>query len=187
MDYHLPALTRYLAETGVASPRAASGVTDRGDQRDAKQASELTRMLSDQLLATNPPTRLPKALEAYYVGPAARGYQPIDLDAQYIVPFNKSPPRSPVSATTNPESNSDHIVRPVGLSNSPLALGPPLHSSLQSGQVASLITAAASTAPLDWSFLFGSPPPASPQQQPGARSSELPASVATYIRPMKVG
>ncbi|GIL53681.1 hypothetical protein Vafri_9316, partial [Volvox africanus] len=187
MEFHLPALTRYLAETGVASPRAASGLTDRGGQRDATQTSELTRMLSDQLLVTNPPTRLPKALEAYYAGPAARGYQPIDLDAQYIVPFNKSPPRPPVSTTADSDPNTDHIVRPMGRSSSPLALGPPLHSSLQSGQVASLVTASVNTAPLDWSFLFGSPPPASPQQHLGSRSSDLPASVATYIRPVKVG
>ena len=129
---------------------------------------------------TLPQPQLPKALEAYFTGPAARGYSPPDLEAQYVVPFNKPPPpyRPPGGGAgqgeqEEPDPNGTHTARAVPPGSAPLALGPPVHSSVQTGHVAAAPTsspagavAGADTvaggwgAPMDWSHLFGTPAPA---------------------------
>ncbi|KAG2494361.1 hypothetical protein HYH03_007418 [Edaphochlamys debaryana] len=192
MDFRLPAVSRYLAET---AREATDGVP----------ASNVTAILEDKLGTTHSPTKLPKAVEAYFLGPAARGYHPPDAEAMYRVPFNKPPRERRVQPGEEEEDDDDengtHTAVAVPPGSPPLAHGPPPSVSLQRGQVAAAITTPnagpSSLVPLDWSHLFGAPasgvtrippgptPNAQPQYPPGAAGS--PAAGARVLRAGGVG
>ncbi len=121
-----------------------------------------------------PRPQLPKAVEAYYRGPGTRGYSPPDADARYIVPPNKPPKHHHPHPHTYDEADdpSDFdpylgspaadshqhrhpTARAVVPGSAPLAVGPPLHSTVQTGHLAASLHTPSGPVSLDWAGRLG--------------------------------